>query len=94
MNCFPSNSKFVNGNINEEYFINYIFIGTHFISKKDISFKNIQVEYSYIDQWIKNSFIEIELPKDDEKENYDLVYKIKKPSSFKVVNENFDIIFF
>ncbi len=94
MNCFPSNSKFVNGNINEEYFINYIFIGTHFISKKDISFKNIQVEYSYIDQWIKNSFIEIELPKDYEKENYDLVYKIKKPSSFKVVNENFDIIFF
>ncbi|HHY78842.1 MAG TPA: hypothetical protein GX516_00435 [Thermoanaerobacter sp.] len=69
------------------FYVNFIFIGTHFLRREDIKLKNIFVRYSYLDEWVNISGFDI---RNSDKE--EVTIKYKEPAPIHVdINENLRI---
>lgn len=66
------------------FYVEFIFIGAHFLKKEDIKFKSIFVRYSHLDEWVNISGFDKRELLESLKKREEIIVKYKLPEPFQV----------
>ncbi len=79
------------GFVSSSYLIDTIFVGHHFEKVSDIVFKNISINYSYLEEWARVSGLKINLEHtpDSKFKKYEVIYTF--PDEIKIKVKDFTI---
>lgn len=80
INTSYNSNQIESKNFKTSFLAERIFLGAHFERKEDIKFKELSVQYSYLDQWVNVSGFDFE-----NHENNEFIIKYKEPESIQAV---------